>query len=244
MFDRLAGTGAGGRRALAEAEDHLRAGAEEGVTNGLTPEEAQRAAVARFGPRIATAFRLSHAGPGALLRPAFTGTWLIGGVSLVAIGLSGVVAYAFGRLFGIAFVPGDSAGVTYTPERCADFAEYHPEAASCAAAAAAHHFDEVVGYRWPAGLLGLLALAALWVGRRWTPLGGPAWTPPAGMLAAVAVAIFGIGGLLLLGPTLLGAMFGAGDGLGADLSAGLVSGTLALAVASWAFVRARSQRAT
>jgi hypothetical protein len=66
MFDRLAGTGAGGRRALAEAEDHLRAGAEEGVTNGLTPEEAQRAAVARFGPsdRIATAFRLSHAGLG------------------------------------------------------------------------------------------------------------------------------------------------------------------------------------
>lgn len=32
-------------------------------------------------------------------------------------------------------------------DRCADFLEYHPEARTCAEAAVAHHFDEVVTYR-------------------------------------------------------------------------------------------------
>ena len=48
-FDRLAGTGSAGRRALAEAEDHLRAATAEAVVGGLGLEQAERQAVERFG---------------------------------------------------------------------------------------------------------------------------------------------------------------------------------------------------
>lgn len=232
LFDRLAGTGAAGRRALAEAEDHLRAASDEAVVAGADPDAAEKAAVARFGPasRVAAGLQVVHNGPAALVRQAFVGCWLVGGLTFLAIGLSGAIAYAFGRLFGIVFVSGDVSGITYTPGRCADFAEYHPEAATCAAAAAAHHFDEVVGYRGTAGVLGALALLALWLARRYTPLGTSRWTPPRGTLVTVVIALFGLAAGVTLGPPVMAAAFGAGtDGLGAQLSAGLVSAVVALA---------------
>ncbi len=146
LFDRLGGTGAAGRRALAEVEDHLRSAADEAIARGVEPIEAERTAVDRFGPssKIAGGFQAVHNGPVALLRQAFVGCWLVAALAFVAIGLSGAIAYAFGRWFGIAFVPGDAIGSTYTLDRCADFIRFHPEAVTCAAAAAAHHFDEVV----------------------------------------------------------------------------------------------------
>ena len=49
MFDRLAGTGPGGRRMLAETESHLLDAVEDGRARGLTDEDAEKEAVARFG---------------------------------------------------------------------------------------------------------------------------------------------------------------------------------------------------
>jgi len=42
MFDRLAGTGGAGRRALAEAEDHLRAAVADARAAGLPAGEAEQ----------------------------------------------------------------------------------------------------------------------------------------------------------------------------------------------------------
>src|SRR5262249_61874572 len=105
-----------------------------------------REAVQRFGStaRVASELRVAHQGIGGWLRPAFVGCWLAGAVGLVAVGLSGLVAEVFGRVFGPAFVAGDAPGVTYTSARCADYFEYFPHARDCADAAAQHHWGEVV----------------------------------------------------------------------------------------------------
>jgi hypothetical protein len=241
LFDRLAGTGAAGRRALAEAEDHLHAAVAAGVERGLTEERAGQEAVERFGSpaRIAGELRVAHGGPAAVLRPAFVGTWLVGALLALAIGLSGLLVEVFGAAFGYAFVAGDAPGVTYTAQRCAEYHEYAPNAASCAEAAAFHHFGEVAQYREMAGILGLLALLALLAARRWSGLRDPSWTPPRVPVAVALLALFSAAGVVLGGISLMELAFGLRDGVGGNLSAGLVSAACALAVAAVALVRVR-----
>jgi hypothetical protein len=148
---------------------------------------------------------------------------LVAGVGLTAIGASGIVAAGMGTWLGAQFVAGDSPDRTYTPERCADFAEYHPEASDCRAAAAMHHFDEVVEYRLAVGILGLLALGTvLGVRRRFAWLADHGALPPS-FSATVGAALFGMAALVLLGPGLLDLVFGPPDGAGQLLSGGLVS---------------------
>ncbi|WP_446215378.1 hypothetical protein [Micromonospora sp. IBHARD004] len=47
LFDRLAGTGAAGRRTMVEAEDHLPSAVAQAVAEGADPAGAERLAVAR-----------------------------------------------------------------------------------------------------------------------------------------------------------------------------------------------------
>jgi hypothetical protein len=112
LFDRLAGTGAAGRRALVEAEDHLRAAVAERVAAGETEAAAEEAAVARFGSAatVTAKLRQAHGGVAALARPAFVGLWLVGAVGALVVGISGLLSEAFGRLVGPAFVAGDPSG--------------------------------------------------------------------------------------------------------------------------------------
>ena len=241
LFDRLAGTGAAGRRALAEAEDHLRAAVAEATSRGLPEEAAEREAVERFGPagRIAAGLRHAHGGLAALARRAFVGAWLVGALGALCVGLSGLLAEAFGRVVSPTFVAGDASGVTYTPDRCVDYYEYVPNAHSCAEAAAVHHWGEVVESRVALGVLGLLALLALLAARRWTALGGPAWSPSGPVVAAVLLALFGVAGVVLGGSSLMELAFGGRSGVGANLSAGLVAGVAALGVGAWTLRRLR-----
>jgi hypothetical protein len=244
LFDKLAGTGGPGRRALAEAEDHLRSAVAEGVARGLSEEAAERAAVTRFGPvgRVAAELRVAHRGIGAWLRPAFVGCWLAGGLGLVAIGISGLLAEAFGRTYGAAFVAGDAPGVTYTAGRCADYFEYFPHARDCADAAALHHWGEVVESRVTLGVLGALALLVLWLLRRGTALGSPAWTPPRGSVALPMTALLALVGVGLSGTGLMELAFRDTDMVGANLSAGLVALVAAGVVGGW-FLRYARHRA-
>ena len=95
-----------------------------------------------------------------------------------------------GSVVDKAFVAGDQPGVTYTAARCAEYLEYQPHAATCADAAIAHHYDEVVWYRVDAGVLGLLALAGWWfVRRRRLRASRPESLPP-GFVALVGTALF------------------------------------------------------
>ncbi len=92
LFDRLAGTGAAGRRALAEAEDHLRAAVAEGTARKLPQQQAEHEAVGRFGPpaRIARTLRRVHRG--GWLNSVLSGGWLLAGIGLAGAGVSYLAA--------------------------------------------------------------------------------------------------------------------------------------------------------
>jgi hypothetical protein len=234
LFDELAGTGGTGRRALAEAEDHLASARAELVDAGVPVEEAGSRVVARFGDadRIAADLRAARRDLPGLVRQLVSGSWLLGAVGLIAVGLSGLLAKLMDLAWGARFVAGDSAGVTYTSSRCADFREYFP-GHSCTTAAALHHATEVVDYRVAAGVVGLLALAAYVVLRRIGPLAGARFAPRTDLLALVATALFGLAAVALGGPSLVTAIAGDTDGTGAYLSAGIVAGLVALASAAY-----------
>ncbi|GAA5188195.1 hypothetical protein GCM10023322_38260 [Rugosimonospora acidiphila] len=93
VFDGLTGTGAGGRRALVEIEDHLRAAVADEKSRGLDPAAAERAAVTRFGSptKVARDLRAAHRN---LLRPALTGVWALAGAVLLSLGLGRMVTVA------------------------------------------------------------------------------------------------------------------------------------------------------
>ncbi|WP_203925082.1 permease prefix domain 1-containing protein, partial [Rugosimonospora africana] len=93
VFDGLTGTGAGGRRALIEIEDHLRAAVADERDRGLDPAAAEHAAVTRFGSpaKIARDIRAAHRN---LLRPALTGVWALTGAVLLSLGLATTVTEA------------------------------------------------------------------------------------------------------------------------------------------------------
>ncbi len=96
LFDRMSGTGAAGRRALAEAEDHLRAAAADAMAAGLPADRAERDAVARFGRAAMVARRLRAAHRATLLNRVLSAGWLLAGLAAAGLG----VAYlaAAGRL--------------------------------------------------------------------------------------------------------------------------------------------------
>ena len=89
LFDQLAGTGAAGRRALLEAEYHLRAVAADAMTRGLPQDQAEHEAVGRFGPPALVARTLRSAGR--LNRAVSTG-WLLAGLAGCGLGAAYLVA--------------------------------------------------------------------------------------------------------------------------------------------------------
>ncbi|MDQ6796740.1 MAG: permease prefix domain 1-containing protein [Actinomycetota bacterium] len=245
----LSGRARNVRRILSEVDDHLHDAADEGLAEGLSADDARDRALARFGAPATVARRFTRR-PGRLpplpvLSQLVLAFALLAGVGLVGIGVSGALAGGMGVAFGKEFVAGDVAGVTYTPARCADYLEYHPEASTCDRAAAAHHFDETVTYRLAAGVLGVLVLGGLFVIRRsrvlrrHIPLGDGVGLLPDGFVATVGAAVFGCaaGALLVSGL----ARAGGGDGVGADLSGGIVAAVIAAVFAAGVY-RALSRR--
>jgi hypothetical protein len=214
----------------------------------LTPDGPVESANATFdrpsGTGAADEQQGAHDGPGAWLRPAIVGCWLAGGVILVAVGVSGLVSELFGRLYGAGFVAGDAPGVTYTPDRCAEFLEYAPHAGSCAEAAAQHHWGEVVIGRVAAGVLGLLALLLLWALRRGGILGTRAWTPPRLAVALPLAAAFAAVGVLFTGLSVVQLAVHDRDMVGANLATGLVSLVTAIGVVIWLAARRHRQPPT
>jgi len=88
----LAGTGAAGRRALMEAEYHLRATAADAMARGLPEDQAGHEAVSRFGPPALVARKLrSVQGPGRLNRAVSTG-WLLAGLAACGLGVAYLAA--------------------------------------------------------------------------------------------------------------------------------------------------------
>lgn len=217
----LAGRREHARRTLAEAEEHLRDAVNAGVEQGLAPDEAAAAAIECFG----TPGQIARAG-GFAVRPwvvAGRAAHLLFGVGLLAIGISGLVAETFYRLWGPLFVAGDAPGVTYTAERCAQYFTLAPDGGSCLEAAAIHHSGEVIEPRVGAGLLGLIILASYWwLARRRRPSQQLDSTTPL-VAAAAAASMFGVVGLAMLLQGVAVLAEGPDYGPGGILSAGLVS---------------------
>ena len=215
------------RRAVAESEDHLRETQRVAMAGGTGDVAGAHLAVERFGTvdDVAGRFRRSGTCRSDLTLGSVARTlWLMSGIGFLAIGISGVVAEVFGEVWGQAFVAADLPGVTYTPARCAQYAQLAPGHATCEQAATAHHFGEVVQYRVAAGLLGLLVLLAYggWVAllrRR----GRSTALVPATLLGAAGVALFGVTAAALLLVSVGQEASGMAAGSGAYLSAGIVS---------------------
>jgi hypothetical protein len=231
LADRLTLRGRHLRHVLAEVDDHLVAGRAVAVRDGLDDDAAARRAVAEFGPADVVARQLSSGSgqPTAqLVRQGTLSLLLVGAIGLLAIGLSGLVAWGAGTALGKPFVSGDAPGVTYSAQRCAQYRALAPGEPTCATAAVAHHFDEVVGYREGAGMLGLLVLAVWFVvarpWRRRAPDATSYDVLPAGFAATVGAALCGAAAAVTLpGGVLQWVLDGRDNGAGALLSAGVVA---------------------
>jgi hypothetical protein len=234
LLTHLRGSAHDVRRILSETEEHLRDATSELQAAGASQEQAQRQAIERFGdPRtVARRFstRLAPVPPAAVAAELARTAVLLGAVGLVAIGASGALAELLGRLFGAAFVAGDLPGMTYTPQRCAEFLEYFPDAGGCARAAATHHWGEVVEYRVAGGVLGLLVLGAFALWRR-RPGREPRYLGvlPDGFAATVATSLYGVAAAVLALQSLDALLVAGGDGMGQWLSGAVVAAALAVA---------------
>ena len=92
LFDQLAGTGAAGRRALKEAEYHLRATAADAMTRGLPEDQAEHEAVSRFGPPALVARKLRSAQGAGRLNRAVSTAWLLTGLAACGLGAAYLAA--------------------------------------------------------------------------------------------------------------------------------------------------------
>lgn len=186
------------RALLAEAESHLWDATAEGVARGLPQAEAERQAVARFGPvrTVADAEARRQSVPlWTLLRQIATSAIHLGSLAAVAVGVSGVLLWIFATIGGSTFVVNISHHTYLSPSDCARWLSGAPAHQTCYQAALGDwRFDEVA-FRLAAGVLGLIGLGVyLWV-RRWRGFGDL----PGNVVDTIAATGFVAGGLFLAG---------------------------------------------
>ncbi|MEV0135147.1 permease prefix domain 1-containing protein [Dactylosporangium sp. NPDC050688] len=243
LFDRLAGTGASGRRVLAEAESHLFAAAEDGVGRGLDAEAAEREAVARFGAAADIARQVPPAREGvraALLRLA-VGVWAVAGGALAWYGTSGVLTSLLARPWARLLVATDRFGSQ--PDMCGRPWVPPVEGLDCVAIHQAHITAVPAGGAgFPFAVVavaGFGLLLALFAARWLTPLGTTAWTPARPVLGLAFAVPFGLAALLLLFYGVFGAFAFMQDWTLSYVVSGLLAGMISVA----AGLRARRRAA-
>lgn len=162
------------RRTLAEIEAHLHDAVAEGLAAGKPQLEAETAAVARMGAvSQVTGHPAQFSRPAAALmrRSALAGS-LIGGIALVAVGISGAIGWAMAALRGGTFLVAPFPSGSYTSADCARWLAQDPSTHNCIVAMTADHVGEVILNSFAAGVLGVLALSAYgWMRRRWQDRG-------------------------------------------------------------------------
>jgi hypothetical protein len=189
------------RHTLAEVEAHLQDAVAEEMAAGKARPEAEAAAVARIGAVHGVTGRSAAFGrpTAALVRRAALAASLIGGVGLVAVGISGAVSWALAAMRGGSFVTAPFPPGSYTRADCMRWLAGDPATHNCVTAMIYDHVGDIVLQRFAGGVLGLLALAAYWfLRRRWHDRGTLAALPPgsaeaAGGLLAALVALGGMG---------------------------------------------------
>ncbi|MEV0003001.1 permease prefix domain 1-containing protein [Micromonospora sp. NPDC050980] len=242
LFDQLAGTGAAGRRVLAEAESHLQAAVDDGLDRGLAQEDAEGDAIRRFGPPAALARQVPvpTGSAGASLRRLVVGVWAAVGVTMTWYGISGVLTWLLGWPWvRLLIATGRFGG---QPNMCERPWVPSTPVADCAT----QYHDQL--YLIPVGadevrdrlflifaVGGVVLLVGLTMVRRASALGTPAWTPRLASALLCVVLCFGPAALVLLSFGVRGVLTSAQDW---SLSY-LVSGLLAAGVAVTAGRRMR-----
>jgi hypothetical protein len=185
------------RRALAEAEDHLREAAAEARAGGASEEDAQRAAIERFGPPRLVAQRFGQAEDGLSIRArAALATFQVVGIGLAAIGLSGLFVLAMTLLVGSSFVLGFQSIFVGPSAYCRELLHQYPSAGTCGLAYQQAVLLDELRARLVPGAIGILMLGGLWLAARrrprWRvllPAGRPAWILiVAGIVVAASLA--------------------------------------------------------
>jgi hypothetical protein len=198
----LPGTAREVRHTLSEVEAHLHDAVAEGVAAaGLTQPEAEAAAVARVGPIHAIAGRTPQFSrpAAALLRRTALGGFLVGGVALVAYGISGGISWAMAAIRGGMFVTAPFPPGSYTRADCARWLAGDPSARTCVAAMTADHVGDIVLQGIAAGFVGALALLAFWVLRtKWQDRSTVTALPVGSAEAAGAILAFLVAAASLL----------------------------------------------
>lgn len=170
----LPGTPREVRHTLAEVEAHLHDAVVEGLAAGLPLDQAEAAALARVGPMHSITGRTPQfSRPAAALarRTALAGT-LIGGVALVAYGISGLISWALAASRGAIFVTAPFPPGSYSRADCTRWLTGDPSAHTCVTAMTADHIGDIVLQGLAAGFFGVLALLAFWALRsRWQDRG-------------------------------------------------------------------------
>ena len=138
------------RRLLDEAADHLQSTADELEAAGMDRVAAELEAVRRFGAARPLAVAQTRRTVGRLALETGAAMTLLGGIGLVAIGLSGLLAAAMGALFGRDFVGGGLARSVFGGPP----------------ASVAENAGDAVSLRVLAGLVGVVLLAGVWAARR------------------------------------------------------------------------------
>jgi hypothetical protein len=162
------------RRTLAEVEAHLHDAVDEELAAGKSRQEAEVAAVARLGAVSQVSGRPAQFGrPMAALarRTALAGS-LIGGIALIAVGVSGAIGWGLAALRGGTFLVAPFPSGSYTSADCARWLAGDPSTHNCITAMTNDHVGEVILTRFLAGVIGVFALAAYgWMRRRWQDRG-------------------------------------------------------------------------
>lgn len=162
------------RHTLAEVEAHLHDAVAAEVALGASQADAERAAVQRMGPvQGVTGRSATFARPtAAVVRRAALAGCLVGGVALVAYGVSAGISWVLAAIRGGTFVTAPFPPGSYTSSDCARWQAGDPSAHSCVAAMTADHVGDIVLQGFAAGIVGLLALMAFWsMRRRWQDRG-------------------------------------------------------------------------
>jgi hypothetical protein len=223
LYARLRTSPGQARRVLAEAEDHLREAVADGLSAGMTEREAQEAAISSFGSVRAVVrahdVRLRRFPALAVLGDLVMSAWMLAGVGLLVIGVSGLVAEVVNAAFGPRFVGAIPSGARITAAACRSWLADNPGAHSCAQAAILETSGDAVRLRLVAGIAGLVLLAAYHLSRRrWSDA-----VLPDGFVATVAVSLFGLAGLGLAWLAANQGVVGVSSGPGFYLSGAIVS---------------------
>jgi hypothetical protein len=160
------------RHTLAEIEAHLRDAVAEEIAAGLPEAQAEAVAVQRIGPVHEVSGAAVFTRPtAALTRRLVLDGALVGGIGLVAVGISGLIAWLLVAVTGDRFLTAPWGPGTYTAADCARWMAGDP-GHGCVAAMLDDHVGDILLQRTAAGVLGVLALAGyLVLRRRWRDRG-------------------------------------------------------------------------